>query len=110
LAAAPKIVAEATITQNGAPSITKLIEVTLRKRSLLGDGVSAIENITSVGGNFQGKSWDSDPDNNPGTAPESYLVGANTANLTMGSVTGNISLGSGGEVWGYAKVGDSAYT
>jgi hypothetical protein len=105
----PKIVSEVTITQDNAPPIHKYIEVLLKKRSLFGDGVSAIDDITVVGGNFVGKSWDSDPDNDPSTAPVSYLAGPNTANLTMGSVTGDISLG-GGEVWGYAKVSDSTHT
>jgi hypothetical protein len=110
-AAEPKLVAQATITQAHGPAITKIIEVTLRKRSLLGDGVSAIENITCNGGNFQGHSWDSDPDNSASTAPEAYpgTLGE-TANLTMGSVSGNINLGSGGEVWGYAKVSDETHT
>lgn len=105
----PKIVAKATITQDNAPPIEKYIEVILRKRSLFGDGLSALQDITVVGGSFEGKSWDSDPDNNPSTPALPYTELTNTASLTVGSVGGNISLG-GGEIWGYAKVSDSTHT
>jgi hypothetical protein len=102
----PKIVAEATITQFDAPAITKTIEVTLTKRALLGDGISAIEDVTVNGGNLQGRSWNSDPDNSDATPPEAYpgTLGE-TANITVGSVSGDIDLG-GGEIWGYAKVSE----
>jgi hypothetical protein len=108
LTADPKLVAEATITVPDGPTITKTIEVTLKKRSLFGDGVSAIENITVNGSGFEGHSWDSNPDNLESTAPVPYTATAETANLTMGSVMGNISLG-GGEIWGYAKVSDETH-
>src|SRR5688572_10311054 len=102
----PKIVAEATITQLDAPPITKTIEVTLTKRALLGDGISAIEDITVSGGNLQARSWNSNPDNSEATPPEAYpgTLGE-TANITVGSVSGDIDLG-GGEIWGYAKVSE----
>jgi hypothetical protein len=103
----PRVVAQATVTQDNAPPVHKFIEVTLRKRSVLGYGVSAINDIRVVGGNFQGKSWDSDPEED-GTQV-AYAEANNTANLIMGSVTGNISLG-GGEVWGYTKVSDPTHT
>src|SRR5688572_14930600 len=102
----PKIVAEATITQFDGPSITKTIEVTLTKRALLGDGISAIEDVTVNGGNLQARSWNSNPDNSDATPPEAYpgTLGE-TANVTVGSVSGDIDLG-GGEIWGYAKVSE----
>ena len=103
----PRIVAQATITPHVGPPIQKYIEVILRKRSLLGYGVSAIDDITVSGGNFEGKSWDSDPNDNGVLVP--YDDTKNTANLIMGSVTGNISLG-GGEVWGYTKVSSADHS
>jgi hypothetical protein len=99
----PRIVAKATITQNNAPPIEKYIEVTLRKREILGRGISSLDDINVNGARFEGKSWNS----NGGTIP--YTAGPITANLTVGSVNGDIDLGSknnGGTIWGYAKVSE----
>jgi hypothetical protein len=95
----PRVVVQSTITQPDAPSINKYIEVKLKKREILGDGISSLDDITIVGGSFVGKSWNS----NNGATP--YTSGPITANLTVGSVNGDIDIGNG-TIWGYAKVSD----
>jgi hypothetical protein len=124
----PRIVAKSTITQpDGSPPISKYIEVELRKRGLFTNGLVARQDITWVG-QPEADSWDSkspytspttdtdgdgivdlydlDADGN-GTneLPTAYTSAGNTANVVVGSISGNIDL-AGGEVWGYAKTGE----
>ncbi|MDB6114116.1 MAG: hypothetical protein JWQ62_1061, partial [Lacunisphaera sp.] len=99
----PVIVAKSTIRQpDGSPPISKYIEVTLRKRSLFANGLVARENVSWVGHPLA-DSWDSDPEND-GTHV-SYDPSIRTANVIVGSISGNIGLASG-EVWGYTKTGE----
>jgi hypothetical protein len=100
----PKIVAQTTITQPDGPPIHKFIEVTLRKRSLFGNGVTSILDVSSTGGTISIKSWDSDPDNDPATAAIPYDITRKTANATVASTQGNIDLGGGTHVEGFAMV------
>ena len=100
----PVIVAKSTVQGPNGKNIDKYIEVTLRKRSRYGNGLIAYGNI-SWSGVPSAKSWNSNPDNNSATAAIPYTsIGQNTANVVVGSVNGNISLGSG-TVYGYAKTG-----
>lgn len=101
--ATPKIVAKSTITQpDGSPPISKYIEVTLRKRSLFSNGLVARDNVSWVG-HPMADSWDSKSDT---VSPAiEYDPSIRTANVVVGSISGNIGL-AGGEVWGYAKTGE----
>lgn len=105
----PKIVAKASISQTNAATIDKYIEVTIRKRSLFANGLVAKDDV-DWSGHPSAASWNSDP---TGTGSPIYALntsaatgtpGAITANVTVGSLRGDIGL-SGGEVWGYAKTG-----
>lgn len=105
--ATPRIVAKSTITQpDGSPPISKYIEVTLRKRSLFSNGLVARDNVTWVG-HPMADSWDSRSDTRipAGLAAIPYDPSIRTANVVVGSISGNIGL-AGGEVWGYAKTGE----
>jgi hypothetical protein len=105
----PKIIAKSTITQTNAAPIEKYIEVTIRKRSLFANGLVAKDDVDWSGGPMAA-SWNSDP---TGTGSPIYAYnpsaatgtpGAMTANVTVGSLRGDIGL-SGGTVWGFAKTG-----
>lgn len=104
-APAPLIVAKAIVTPpNGnGPPIYKYIEISLRKRSLFANGLVAREDVTWVGHPLA-DSWNSDPAGD-GSTIVPYNASLRTANIVVGCLTGNIGLGSGGEVWGYAKTG-----
>ncbi|MEO7597795.1 MAG: hypothetical protein ABIV50_02600 [Opitutus sp.] len=100
----PVIVAKSTVQTPNGRNLDKYIEVTLRKRSRYGYGLVAYGNI-SWSGVPSAKSWNSNPDNDTSTAAVPYTsIAQNTANVVVGSVNGNISLGSG-TVYGYAKTG-----
>jgi hypothetical protein len=107
--ATPVVVSKSIITfARGGSTITKFMEVTLKKRSLFVNGLVAKDGI-EWDGHPIADSWNSDPDGNPATTMP-YAVGNRTANCTVGAVTGNIDLGSGGDVYGYAKTGTSGST
>jgi hypothetical protein len=99
----PIIVAKSSISQPNGPPIEKYIEVTLRKRSLFANGLVAKDDVEWVG-HPSAASWNSDPDNDPSTASIPYSDAVKQANVTVGSLRGDIGL-AGGEVWGYAKTG-----
>ncbi len=123
----PVIVAKSTVTQpDGSPPINKYIEVTLRRRSLFANGLVAREDVAWVG-HPMADSWDSKRYNSPtadldgdGTVDlydtdadgngvtdtsVAYSSGIRTANVIVGSISGDIGL-AGGEVWGYTKTGE----
>ncbi len=106
----PIIVSRSIITfARGGPTIEKYMEVTLRKRSLWVNGLVAKEGITWVG-HPAADSWNSDPDNNPATAAVAYSASVQGANCTVAAISGNISLGSGGDIFGYAKTSSTGTT
>lgn len=108
--ATPVIVSKSTVTfAQGGATITKFMEVTLRKRSLFVNGLVAKDGITWVGHPIA-DSWNSDSDNNPSTPGVTYPGTGQKAGCTVGAATGNITLGSGGEVYGYAKTGAAGTT
>jgi len=109
-ATTPVIVSRSIITfARGGATIEKYMEVTLRKRSLWVNGLVAKDGITWVG-HPAADSWNSDPDNNPATAAVAYSTTVQGAACTVAAISGNISLGSGGNVYGYAKTGSTGTT
>lgn len=123
----PVIVVRSTIVQpDGSPSISKYIEVTLRKRSLFANGFVARLNISWVG-HPMADSWDSKRYNSPTIDLDSdgimdindadangdgvldpsrpYSSAIRTANVIVASVSGNIALATG-DIWGSAKTGE----
>lgn len=107
LAGDPVIVAKSVITpaSGGGPVITKYLKITLARRSRFTNGLVAQDSITWVG-RPEADSW-----NSAAASPAvAYSAPIRTANCTVGCVDGNISLGSGGQVYGYAKTGASGVT
>ncbi len=98
----PVIVAKSTITPPDGATINKYIEVTLRSRSLFANGLVSKNAITWVG-HPSADSWDS-------TASGAYAAAAQKAGVTLGALNGSITLGSGGNVYGYATTGSTGTT
>ncbi|MBI5382382.1 MAG: hypothetical protein HZA31_10825 [Opitutae bacterium] len=108
--ASPVIVAQATLTPPTGAAIVKMIEVTLRRRSLFATGLVARTNV-NWGGNQKSDidSWNSDPDNNPATAPVPYAVANRTAMCTVGCPTASgTAVTLSGEIYGFAASGGGA--
>jgi len=107
---APVVVSKSIVTfARGGATLEKYMEVTLRRRSLFVNGLVAKDGITWVG-HPNADSWNSDLDNDPSTPATPYSSSVQLAGCTVGAVGGNITLGSGGNVYGYAKTGSTGST
>jgi len=108
---APKIVTRSTVQLGGSNTapIEKWIEVQLRKTSKFSNGLVAKNSISFAGNNASVDSWNSDPDNNAGTAAIPYSTGVRNDNGTVGSISVSVSavLVQNADIWGYAATGGS---
>ena len=68
----PLVVALASVQSPGGAPVTRMLEVSLRRRSLFSAGIVARESLVFRGRNTTFDSWDSDPDQNPATPPVPY--------------------------------------
>lgn len=106
--AAPRIVARSTVTLGGAASapIEKWVEVQLRRTSKFANGLVAKETI-NFNGSPQIDSWNSDPDNNPATAPVAYSVATRNDAGSVGSISVGVNavLVDNADIWGYVGTG-----
>ena len=107
----PIAVAQSTITlPNDARTLSKTIEVKLRRRSKFAMGLVAKNQITFNGNNASVDSWNSDPDNNPGTAAIPYSAGVKNDRGSVGSTSvavGSVAINNA-DIWGFASVGSSS--
>lgn len=110
---APTILARSTVTLGGATSapIEKWIKVNLAMTSKFANGLVAKNNITFSGSNASVNSWNSDPDNNPGTAPVSYSTAVDNDNGSVGSasVTSAVTVNNA-DIFGYVATGGTPAT
>lgn len=105
----PKIVALASVNPPSGPSVTRMIEVTLRRRSYFSNGLVAKEQVIFNGTNTSVDSWNSDPDANPATAPVDYSAAVRRDNGSVASmdVTNTAMLVNQADIWGYVYTGGS---
>lgn len=71
-AARPVIVAQASVQTGSAAPVTQMIEVSLRRRSFFGNGITALRKLVFRGTQTSFDSWNSDPDNDPATPAIDY--------------------------------------
>ena len=107
----PKIVALSSVNPPNAAPATRMMEITLRQRSYFSNGLVAKDTITFNGNNTTVDSWNSDPDNDPNTAPIDYdpdpsngirLDGGTVASV---SVQNTAVLLNQADIWGYVYTG-----
>jgi len=107
--AAPRIVARSTVTVGGRGSqlIEKWIEVRMRTTSKFANGLVAKDSINFSGNNASVNSWNSDPDNDPGTAPIPYSDAVKNANGSVGSISVSVDAVAvnNADIFGYASTG-----
>lgn len=103
----PKIIAYASVNPPHQRSITRMMEVTLRKRSYFANGLVAKDTITFNGAVATVDSWNSDPDNDASTAPVDYDATVRTDNGTVASVSvlNTAVLVNQADIWGYVFTG-----
>lgn len=107
-ALAPIILARSTVNLGGVTGapIEKWIRVQLAMTSKFANGLVAKQTISFSGTNASVNSWNSDPDNNPGTPAVSYSTAVDNDNGSVGSVsvTAAVSVNNA-DIWGYVATG-----
>jgi hypothetical protein len=99
----PVVVSKAVLTFPNAPSMSKYVEVTVRKRSLFPRGMVVRDSIDANGASLSLDSWDSEDDGDPATPNVVYSTTSRRANATiatMNSADNKIDIG-GGSIYGY---------
>lgn len=106
----PRIVAQSTIQALNQPPVTKMIEVDLRRRSRFTASLMARDSVTFSGTNTSVDSWNSDPDNDPATAPVDYSPETRNDHGSVASVSvdNTAVLVNQADIWGYVYTGGSA--
>ena len=103
----PKVIAQSVIGTPGDIPVYKMIEVTLRRRSMFANGLVAKDRITFSGAVTSVDAWNSDPDNNPATLPLAYDPALRTDRGTVasGATVANSILLNQANIWGYVATG-----
>ena len=106
----PSAVAQAVVEASGYPPSTRMIEITLGRRSYFASGIVAKEALRFAGLNTLVDSWDSDPDANPATPPVPYdeAVRSDRGSIATMAVVNNAMLVNQATVWGYVATGGAA--
>lgn len=105
----PLVVSQATITlPNSQGTVTKLVEIKMRRRSYFAAGLVAKNDIRFSGNTASVDSWISDPDNDPATPSIPFSAGTRRDKGSVGgaSVTSTITIGNA-DIYGTASVGGS---
>jgi hypothetical protein len=108
--ARPTVAALATVTAPGMPASTRLLELSLSRRSYFGNGLVAKNTVTFSGARTSVDSWNSDPDQDPATAPVPYstAVRRDQGSIATVALDTTAMLINQASVWGYVSTGGGA--
>jgi hypothetical protein len=103
----PQAVALAQVASPGLPASTRMIEVTLARRSYFANGIVARDAVKFSGQNTTVDSWNSDPDQDPATAPVPYSdeVRNDRGSIATIAVENTAMLVNQADIWGYVATG-----
>lgn len=106
----PMVIAMAVVESPGTPATTKMISVTLARRSFFANGIVAKNTLRFAGLNASVDSWNSDPDNDPATAPVAYseAVRRDHGSIATLAVESSSMLVNQAHVWGNVATGGAA--
>ena len=106
----PRVVALAQIETPGLPPGSRMIEITLGRRSYFANGIVARDKVKFSGTNTTVDSWNSDPDNNAATdaVPYSEDVRNDRGSIATLAVENTALLINQADVWGYVATGGGA--
>lgn len=108
--ARPKAVALAQVGSAVLSASSRMIEVTLSRRSYFANGIVARDSVRFSGTNTTVDSWNSDPDNDAATAPVPYseTVRADRGSIATLAVENTAMLVNQADIWGYVATGGGA--
>jgi hypothetical protein len=106
----PVAVALAAVESAGLPASTRMLELTLGRRSYFSTGIVARETVKFAGKNVSVDSWNSDPDGDPATVPVPYsdVVRNDHGSIGTAAVENKAMLINQAAVWGYVATGGAA--
>jgi hypothetical protein len=102
----PKVIALASVAPGTDPPVTKMIELTLSRRSHFASGLVAQDSITFNGNNASVDSWNSGSASSP--VPYSAAVRNDHGSVASASVQNTAMLVNQADIWGYAATGGAA--
>lgn len=106
----PRAVALAQVGSAGLPANTRMIEITLGRRSFFAAGIVALNIVKFAGTNTTVDSWNSDPDNDPSTpaVPYGEAVRNDRGSIATTAMENNAMLVNHADVWGHVATGGGA--
>jgi hypothetical protein len=106
----PRAVALAQVGSAGLPANTRMIEITLGRRSFFAAGIVALNTVKFAGTNTTVDSWNSDPDKDPVTpaVPYSEAVRNDHGSIATTAVQNSAMLVNHADVWGHVATGGGA--
>lgn len=106
----PQAVALAEVGSGGLPANTRMIEITLGRRSYFAAGIVALSTVNFAGTNTTVDSWNSDPDNDPATpaVPYSTDVRNDRGSIATAALENKAMLVNHADVWGHVSTGGAA--
>lgn len=106
----PQAIAVAEVGSQGLAANTRMIEVTLGRRSFFAAGIVALNVVKFAGTNTTVDSWNSDPDKDPATdaVPYSEAVRNDHGSIATTAVQNNAMLVNHADVWGHVATGGAA--
>ena len=110
IGASPKVIAQSTVAGPGELPVSRMIEVTLRRRSHFANGLVAKESVTFNGATSSVDSWNSDPDRDPLTSPVDYSTSVRNdrGSVASTSILNTAVAVNQANVWGYVSTGGSS--
>lgn len=108
--ARPQVVALSSVESPGTPPATRMLQVTLSRRSYFSSGIVARDTLRFAGRNTSVDSWNSDPDNDASTAPIPYSleVRSDQGRIATMALQNNAMLVNHATVLGYVATGGGA--
>lgn len=108
--ARPQVVALSSVESPGTPANTRMLQVTLGRRSYFSGGIVARDLLRFSGLSTSVDSWNSDPDNDPATAPVPYstAVRRDQGIIATMAMQNSAMLVNQATVWGYVATGGAA--
>jgi Tfp pilus assembly protein PilX len=108
--ARPQVVALSSVESPGTPPSTRMIQVTLSRRSYFSSGLVAKDSLRFSGLNTSVDSWNSDPDNDAATAPVPYslAVRGDQGRIATMALQNNAMLVNQASVLGFVATGGGA--
>jgi Tfp pilus assembly protein PilX len=102
----PKVIALASVNSGADAPVTKMLELTLGRRSHFASGLVAQDSITFNGNNASVDSWNSGSAASP--VPYSAAVRNDHGSVASASVQNTAMLVNQADIWGYAATGGAA--